>query len=267
MSAGDSRTGSRKVLPLPFAKPGAPEARDDELPAPPLPWRVVAVIGGSPGAGATTLAANLAAEASLRGVRAVWGHEKDLFVSPASRAFEAGCASTHSVAPKGRGPADYVLLDPAPGSEAEDLADYVVLVVAPQRSLCRGVEQEGVAPGVSAAGGGPFAGPFGLLGRTLARDPWRPVGLVVNRAAGHAEGAALAGRFATLARAFLGGEIEVLGWILEDPEVRRAKALGAPVVRVAPLSAAAAGVRQCARNLWRTLRPRRSMREARRVAG
>lgn len=258
MSAGDSRTGSRKVLPLPFAKPGDPEARDDELPAPPLPWRVVAVIGGSPGAGATTLAANLAAEASLRGVRAVWGHEKDLFVSPASRAFAA---------PKGRGPADYVLLDPAPGSEAEDLADYVVLVVAPQRSLCRGAEQEGAAPGVSAAGGGSLAGPLGLLGRTLARDPWRPVGLVVNRAAGHAEGAALAGRFATLARAFLGGEIEVLGWILEDPEVRRAKALGAPVVRVAPLSAAAAGVRQCARNLWRTLRPRRSMREARRVAG
>lgn len=180
------------------------------------PHRLVVVAGGRPGAGATTLARNLASEVSIRGIRA------EYVAHGVGRAIEPGGA-------------DYYLVDSEGSGDFVGLADYLVLVAAPDAEAVRGA--------------------YSALKRFRTSDPDLPAGLVVNCVASPGEGAALAERIASAARALLGGPgVEVLGWVLEDAEVRSESRDAAPFIVRSPRSAAAAGVRLCARRLsagWR----------------
>ncbi|MHC5057333.1 MAG: hypothetical protein ACYTKD_21880 [Planctomycetota bacterium] len=177
-----------------------------------VPHKVLVVVGGQPGAGATTIARNLASAATAHGVRA-------LHMEPAS-------ASRRS-----RGTVDYFLVDPEEPSDAEGLADYLVLVATP--------DEEGVK------------GVYLALRRFRSATPDLPAGVIVNRVACPGNGATLGARIASAARAFIcGPDIDVLGWVLEDVEAAAVDSRGRPFAVARPGSAAAAGVRLCARRLW-----------------
>jgi MinD-like ATPase involved in chromosome partitioning or flagellar assembly len=181
-----------------------------------MPHRLVVVVGGRPGVGATTIARNVAAELANRGIRAEYvGHEV-----------------ARTIGSQG---ADYYLLDSEGSADFEGLADHLVLVTAPDA--------------------GAVTGAYAALKRFRTSDPGLPAGLVVNRISSPGEGAALAERMASAARAFLGGpELEILGWVLADNEVSSGARDAAPFIVRAPRSAAAAGVRLCVRRLsarWR----------------
>jgi MinD-like ATPase involved in chromosome partitioning or flagellar assembly len=177
-----------------------------------VPHKVLVVVGGRGGAGATTLTRNLASAAVARGVRAEHA-ELDAF----------GLSARRSV--------DYFLVDPAQPSDAEGLADYLVLVATPDEAGIRGV--------------------YLALKRFRAASPELPAGVIVNRVACPGNGATLGARIASAAQAFIcGPDVDVLGWVLKDAEAAAVDARGRPFVAVRPGSRAAAGIRLCARRLW-----------------
>jgi len=183
-----------------------------------IPHRLVVVVGGRTGAGATTLAVNLVHEAAHRGLRAAC----------------LGSEVTRGSSPPA---ADYYVLDAGTSADFDGIADFLVLVAAPDPEAVKGV--------------------YLALKRFRRSDPELPAGIVVNRAFSPAEGAAVAERVASAAAAFIPGPApEVLGWVLDDPELFRSEAEGRPASAAAPRSAAAAGVRLCARRLWSRWRPR-----------
>ncbi len=183
-----------------------------------IPHRVIVVVGGCRGAGATTVARNLAAGAVQRGVRAV-------YVEPSAEAAPV------------LGSADYYLLDGGASAEFAGIADYLVLVASPDAAAVKGV--------------------YIALKRFRRADPDLEAGIVVNRVSAPEEGSTLAERIAAAARAFIGGPgLEVLGWAIEDRTRLRSGRAGEPLLRSNPRSAAAAGMRLCARRLWSRWRPR-----------
>ena len=106
---------------------------------------------------------------------------------------------------------------------------------------------------VTAPDAGAVTGAYAALKRFRTSDPGLPAGLVVNRISSPGEGAALAERIASAARAFLGGpELEILGWVSSGAGD------AVPFIVRAPRSAAAAGVRLCVRRLSARWRRRRS---------
>lgn len=172
-----------------------------------VPHRVLVVVGGAPGVGATTVARNLAAGAAARGIRAK-------YIGPGGgTSLRAGLPLGRVVPlraglPLGRGVADYYLLDPGASRDAEGLADYLVVVASPDPEAVKGA--------------------YLALKRVRASEPELPAGLIVNRARSPEEGAALAERVASAARAFIrGSTTEVLGWILDDEEVSGTRPGGA----------------------------------------
>lgn len=188
--------------------------RGSSSPATPwvVPHRVLVVAGGRPGAGATTVARNLASAAAAHGVRA-------LHVEP---------DAAPAAAPGG---VDYFLVDPVEPSDAEGLADYLVLVATPDEEGVRGV--------------------YVALKRFRSSTPELPAGVIVNRVACPGNGATLGARIASAAQAFIcGPDVDVLGWILEDAEAAAVDSRVRPFTVARPGSAAAAGVRLCARRLW-----------------
>lgn len=144
--------------------------------------KVIEVDGTSRGAGASTLARLLAAEAARLGVSAI-------HVEPAT-AFLAA-----------RRGADFYLLDAGQSAVFAGLADYVVLVASARAD-----------PALDAC--------IGARRRRLA-DPGLPLGLVINLAASPGEGAAAAERAARAASSVVPGPpVEVLGWVTEDRALR-----------------------------------------------
>ena len=190
-------------------------ARGEKL-SPATPWvvphKVLVVVGGRPGAGATTVTRNLAAAATAHGIRT-------LHMEP------------NAVGRATRGTVDYFLVDPEEPSDAEGLADYLVLVATPDEEGVRGV--------------------YVALKRFRLATPDLPAGVIVNHVACPGNGATLGARIASAAQAFIcGPDVDVLGWILEDAEVAAIDSRGRPFSVARPGSVAAAGVRLCARRLW-----------------
>lgn len=200
------------------SRPGAPARSSASAPERPwvIPHRLIVVTGGRAGVGTTTIARNLAAGATHRGIRA-------LYVGP-----DAGAAPSP-------GKADYYLMDAGASADLEGLADYLVLVTTPDAEAVKGV--------------------YLALKRFRESDPGLTAGIVVNRAGAPEEGVTLGERIASAARAFIrGSELDVLGWVLEDRHSAAAK--GRPFVAASPRSAAAAGIRLCVRRLWSRWQPR-----------
>ncbi len=194
--------------------------RESDMKIVTFPHRVIEVAGGSPGAGATTLARNLAAEAARCGISAV----------------ELDAASAHRLIDRD---ADFYFLSIGSSTVYAGLADYLLLVTTP--------------------GAASVAGACLVLRRHRSADPDLPAGLVVNRAASPGEGAATAERIASVALGLVPGpELKVLGWVLDDP-MALAGSAEAPMVTSAPGSAAAAGIRMCVRRLFSGRRPCQSL--------
>jgi MinD-like ATPase involved in chromosome partitioning or flagellar assembly len=200
-------------------KSSAEEAKESEPAAVwTIPHRVVVVAGGARGAGVSTVASNLAAEAAHRGV-------KTMCIGPAIGAKE----------PRVR--PDYYLLDAGSSADFEGIADFLVLVTTPQKRSVTGA--------------------YIALKRFRRSDPDLPVGIVVNRAASPEAGATLAERIASAAQSFIPGpRPEVLGWVLADAKVANARRPDVPIVIASPRSPASSGMRLCARRLWARWRPR-----------
>ena len=177
-----------------------------------VPHKVLVVVGGRRGAGATTVARNLAATATAHGVRAMH------------------MGANAAVRPP-RVSVDYFLVDPEDPLQAEGLADYLVLVATPDEEGVRGV--------------------YVALKRFRSTTPGLPAGVILNRAGSPGNGATLGARIASAAKAFIfGPDLDVLGWILEDAESVALDSMRRPFSVARPGSAAAAGVRLCARRLW-----------------
>lgn len=177
-----------------------------------VPHKVLVVVGGRPGAGATTVARNLASSANAHGIRA-------LYMEP------------DGIPRASQGTIDYFLVDPDEPSETEGLADYLVLVATPDEEGVRGV--------------------YLALKRFRVASPDLPAGVIVNHVACPGNGATLGARIASAAKAFIcGPDIDVLGWILEDGESIAGDSRRRPFTVARPGSVAAAGVRLCARRLW-----------------
>jgi MinD-like ATPase involved in chromosome partitioning or flagellar assembly len=196
------------------------KARDESESAPAwtIPHKVVVVCGGVRGVGASTIAANLVAEAANRGIRTV----------------RVGPALTHR---KQKQRPDFFVLDAGTSADFEGIADFLVLVT----TSCREA----------------IAGAYLSLKSFRRSDPELPAGVVVNRARSPEEGAALGERIASAASSFLHGpRVEVLGWVLEDPQVADAPGARGPVIVSSSRSPAASGIRLCARRLWARWRPR-----------
>ena len=205
-----------RTLRLLVASPDAARPSREERSSPVTPWvvphKVLVVVGGRPGAGATTVARNLASAAVAHGIR-VRHVEPDAAAVPA------------------RGAVDYFLVDPSEPSDAEGLADYLVLVATPDEDGVRGV--------------------YVALKRFRSATPELPAGVIVNRVGCPGDGATLGARIASAAQAFIcGPDVDALGWILEDAEAAAVDSRGRPFAVTRPTSAAAAGVRLCARRLW-----------------
>jgi len=184
-----------------------------------IPHKVVVVAGGKRGAGCSTITANLVAEAAHRGIRAI----------------RVGAEILRAALPEKK--PDYYLLDAGAGVDFEGIADFLVLVATPERDA--------------------ITGAYVALKRFRKSDPELSTGIVMNRVRTPGEGAALGERIASAATSLLGGpRVEVLGWVLEDLEVARARCDRGPVVVTSPRSAAATGIRLCARTLWGHWRPR-----------
>ncbi len=205
-----------RTLRLLVSSPAGARPEKSRRSSPATPWvvphKVLVVVGGRRGAGATTVTRNLASAAIAQGVRA---QHADL--------DGAGLSALRSV--------DYFLVDPAEPSDAEGLADYLVLVATPDEAGVRGA--------------------YLALKRFREASPELPAGVIVNRVACPGNGATLAARMASAAQAFIcGPDIDVLGWILEDAEAAAVDSRGRPFAAVRPGSKAAAGIRLCARRLW-----------------